>query len=495
MKTIPTQSTPALSQRLRVLCRLGALLLCLMPAASWGDSLTGELIPRVITTAGEVLEAKTGTYGDLFPGGAELPSATPVMALDVQPQGGAAGRLLIPGTGDARLEEGPIAIFEPAAEAADETLLLLWQSLSSDGAVRQIRGIGVRRGSAGLEWSEAFAVNGADGQVLELSAAPQFAITRQDFSHQIEAESIHVRHTLVHLLWQGPGGTAMYSAVVWVNGLYVGHNPVFDLSAEYLVASEGDGATETLPLSAELLQASHLEVAEGGRSLRLAFANGTSGRIGNLLIEAVPLAHGVLGDLVRQEVFEHADSFDPGALQSFVDKFRAGVVIIGRNYKYHPAVVEYVSSRVGNWILDNGESYGYEEFVGLGKDARDLTIGLTQSVYASTVEDPGAPGSTLVELDLSGVFGGDTAADHPGQLLGFQVTADLAVPQIGEGDVALLASNDGQRLLITWLDDEGSQLHYVESRLDGSWSEAQVIALHDGLTSTEAQRLLRSKLQ
>lgn len=470
-----------------------AICLCLLPAVSWADSLTGELVPRVITTSGELLEAKPGSYGDLFPGGTQLAATVPVLALDIRPQDGPGGRLLIPGTDDARVEEGAIAIFEPAVEAADETLLLLWQSLSPDGATRQMRGVGVRRGSAGLEWSEVFTVRDAAGNALELTAAPQLAITRQEFSQDVAEQTFDARHTLVHLLWQGDDGAAMYSAVVWVDGLYVGFNPVFDLSAEYLVAADGS-ADSAPPLPGQLLQATRLEVAEGGRSLRLTFANGTSGRVGSLLIDAVPLAHGVLGDLVRDEVFEHADSFDPGELNHFVDKFRAGVVIIGRNFDYHPAVVEYVSSRVGNWILDNGEAYGYEEFVGLGEDARDLAIGLTHSVYASTVEDPASPGSTLVELDLSGIFGG-TTVDQPGQLLSFQVTADLAAPQIGDGAVSMLASNDGQRVLVNWLAADGSRLHYRESRLDGTWAEAKSLALHDGLTAQQAERLLRAKLQ
>ncbi len=473
---------------------LPCLLSFLVPSVSWADSLTGELAPRVITTNGELLEAKAGSYGDLFPGGTQLAATTPVLALDIRPQEGPGGRLLIPGTGDARVEEGAIAIFEPAAEAADETLLLLWQSLSSDGSLRQIRGVGVRRGNAGLEWSEVFTVRDATGQALELTAAPQLAITRQELSQEVATQAFDVRHTLVHLLWEGEAGAVMYSAVVWVEGVYVGFNPVFDLSAEYLVAADGASGTAPPNLPPSLLQAPHLEVAEGGTSLRLTFGNATSGRVGNLLIDAVPLAHGVLGDLVRDEVFEHADSFDPGELNGFVDKFRAGVVIIGRNFNYHPAVVEYVSSRVGNWILDNGETYGYEEFVGLGEDARDLTIGLTQSVYASTVEDPAAPGSNLVELDLSGLFGG-TTADQPGQLLSFQVTADLAMPEIGDGEVSMLASNDGQRILISWLAADGSRLHYLESHLDGSWSEAKSIALHGDLTPSQAERLLRAKLQ
>ena len=114
--------------------------LCLgASSASHGDSLSVELTPRVITTAGELLEARTGTYEELFPGATQLPGATPVLALDVLPQEGPGGRLLVPGTDDERFETQPLAIFEPAEESANDTLLLLWQSISQDGATRHVR--------------------------------------------------------------------------------------------------------------------------------------------------------------------------------------------------------------------------------------------------------------------------------------------------------------------------------------------------------------------
>lgn len=469
----------------------------LVAAPVAADSSTGELIPRAITTSGELLEARSGTYGELFPNGSQMAAATPVLALDIQPQEGASARLLVPGTDDGRIETLPFTLFEPAEEAVDDTLILLWQSLSANDGTRQIRFVSVKRGSGGLEWSEVFSVRDGAGDVLELSQPPQFAITRQDFSRQLEEQAFSAQHTLVHLLWPGgaSGTSPIYSSVVWVDGLYVGFNPVFDLTADFL-QFRGEGETDAPPaLPSGLVSSTHLEVAESGRSLLVTFANQESGRVGNLTIDAVPLAHGVLGDLVRDEVFNHADSFDPGELQPFVDKFRAGVVIIGRNFDYHPAVVEYVTSRVGNWILDQGEDYGFEDFVALGEDARDMTIGLSHSVYASRVADPANPGSTLVELDLSDVLGGDTAANNPGQLLDFQVSADLAAPAIGDGAVTLLPSHDGERLLITWLDAEGQRLHYVTSRQDGSWTPAQSIALRQGLSLEEAHRLLRAKLR
>lgn len=479
---------------LALLTVLGA---ALMVYPLQADSLTGTLSQQVLTNVGEVLEARAGTYGELFPGGTQLPPSRSVLVLDIQPQDGDGGRLLVPSTDDDRVEIEPFAIFESAEDAADETLLLGWQSRVADGSARQIRFVSVRRGSGGLEWSEIFTVRNAVGDPLVLHASPEVAITRQIFDQELQDQTYNARHTLVHLLWQGgpSGHHPMYSSIVWVDGLYVGFNPVFNL-ADFLTPQEVGGIQAPPPaLPANLENTTALQVGSGGQSLELSFADVTTGRLGHVVIDAVPLAYGVLGDLVRDEMFTHADSYDPDHMQTFVDKFRAGVVIIGREFKYHPAVVEYVSSRVGTWLLDQGGNYGFEEFVGLGEDARDMTIGLTHSVYTKEVADPANPGSTLVELDLSEVLGGGTAADQPGQLLDFRVTADLEAPAIGEGATAILASPDGQRLTVTWQAEDSDRMHYVESSDNGSWAPVQSLQLREGLSREDALRLLASKLR
>src|SRR3954465_11076739 len=74
--------------------------------------------------SGEVYLVRTGSYGELFPGGTGADAKNPVLALDIVRPGQAAQRLLVPGTDGADVESSPFELYESSSGA----LFLVWQS-------------------------------------------------------------------------------------------------------------------------------------------------------------------------------------------------------------------------------------------------------------------------------------------------------------------------------------------------------------------------------
>src|SRR5437764_12049140 len=74
--------------------------------------------------SGEVYFVRTGTYGDLFPGGTDSAPENPVLALDVVRRDQPVQRLLVPGTEGTDVESSPFELYEATSGA----LFMVWQA-------------------------------------------------------------------------------------------------------------------------------------------------------------------------------------------------------------------------------------------------------------------------------------------------------------------------------------------------------------------------------
>ena len=431
---------------------------------------------------GEILVLRSGPYGDLFGDQGGTNPATWVLALETQDVAGNPQRQLVPGTADGRLEAAPRLI--PGAEGVGT--LALWHSVRADGRF-EIRFATRTGGDEGFELSPVAAVENANGP-LAFATAPLIAVTRDAFGFDgDEGEgALEGRYTLVHLLWRTGGETPAlrYTVLTFVDGLYIGWNQVFDLGG-LLALPEG---VEAGPALSALDGTLELAIGPDGRSLVVTAANAASGRLGSFQIDALPVVLTILGDQIRDEIYGSADLFDPEDLVAFIDKIKGGIIAIGHRAHVHPAMTEYLSDRVGGWLEETGADYGYEEFTTLGDDARDLAIDLSSSVAASVIEDPSLPGSTLVEINVGGVVGGDS---NPAQLLDLRELTNLAAPELPQGAAAsVVTSSDGERLAVLWPIEGG--VTYVESQADGTWSAARRLPTE---TIDEAAALVMERLR
>lgn len=470
-----------LSLSRRFLVAFAAALVCAAAAVSAqpGDA--------VLADAGELYRLDAGLYGELFPGASDHAAETPVLALTIDRHDGAPERLLVPGTGDARVERGAVLLHEPGAGAA----FALWRSAADEGPIE------LRFASFdGAEFSEVAAVERA-GAPAELAAPPQMRVTRDRFDLEIEEQRVTSERTVIHLLWQAnEDGTRVsyYTPLLLVEGLYVGWNDSIPLTGGFFGAPEerAEESAEPAPsLTPQLAAALSLAEAEDAHSIVVAFANPASDRLGAIEIAVLPLELAVLGDEVRAAILGSGVYYDPGDPEPFSDIIRAEIIIIGGRHRLNQAVTGYVADRVGDWILA-AEGFSAGDHEALGEAARDYTIDVTGTLYARTLTDP-TDGSDVIEIDLGGLF---DSGPQPAQILDVRVRADRPAPPAAAGPTALYPSADGRDLLVVWDEpaEDGGVLRYVESR-GGAWTEPRALPYGDALSRGEAHRLLRERIR
>ena len=482
-------------------------LLCMLGLVAAGRSKAEAAAPTSVSALGaegELLTLRSGTWGALFPGNTGADPATWALALDVTDHDGTLRRLLVPSSADPRQE-----IASRLITGAGETHLL-WHSVRADGRF-EIRFATVRGGASAPEITAMAQVSDAEGQALIFDRAPLMAVTHDAFhlDSGTDGESpaepgggtVTGHYTLVHLLWRGNAAALEmdYTALTFVDGSYVGWHQLFDLGGLLGQAGdEGEGSAAVLPSA--LAETLDLAATNDGRSLVVTYADPIRQRLGTFEISALPMVLSVLGDGVRDEIYAAADLYDPEDLVAFVDKVKGSVIAIGHRARVHPALREYLADRLGIWVEAVAADYGFGGFLELGEDARDLTIDLSTSIFASTIEDPSAPGATIVEIDLGGLVGEGPA---PQQLLDLHELVDLPAP-VGPGDGSsafAVSSADGKRLAVAWVEDSvgGGALNYVENYVEGgpegTWSEARRLPLGPSMSVEEARRLLEDRLR
>ena len=462
--------------------------------------------PAVLGHSGQLQRALTGTYGELFSEGEALDAATPVLVVEIVSAGHEAARFLVPGTEDSRVEAEPI-LFQ---DGKYDTFVLLWQSRAEESA-SQVR-FAIFDGS---EWSQVHTLE-HDGAPVEVAGAPSIAESHDTFEVDLEGgEPLSAERRILHVIWQseGPSPATYYAPLNFIEGQYLGWHALLTLDATFLQEPEADSddaeaggsdddssdsETETgeepIQLAASLSRTLLLQTAGDDRSILVTFANPASHRIGTVEISPLPLAMGLLGEQVREQILALAEFYDPDNLASFSDQIRAGIVIMGSIFNLHEAYGDYVADEVADWLLSAGELYGWD-LESLGNDARDLTIDVSNEVYASTKTDPADPDSEIIEIDVAGLIGDEP---DPAQTLDMRVRADLPAPAIGDGPTTVYTSRDGRGLLIAWQDEEAGRIHWRESRRDpegSTWSEAFSLELGDHLTLEEAHALLAAKIR
>lgn len=456
-------------------------------------AIEAEVSAAALGHAGQLQRAVAGHAEDLFPPGAGLQAAAPVLALEIHRPGEDVERLLVPGTEDARVEMEP-AVFQ---DAKHDALVLLWLSWAE--------GEGYHQHFATLDsdgWSEVVTL-GVQGTPSRLAAPPRIAESHDQLDLELgEGEELSAERRVIHLLWQrgGEAPATLYSPVTFIEGKYVGWHKVYALSDMFFgdSASEGSGTEpgEVVALTDTLARTSDLRVAGDGRSVIVTLANPSHHRLGTVEISPLPLELGALGEQVRQHLLSMVDLFNPGDPSALTDEMRAAIIIMGQRYNLHEAYGSYVANQVADWIDADAELYGWGGLQQLGDDAKALTIEVSSEVYASSRVDPADPSSEIVEINVAGLFENPEQPD-PAQVLDVRVRADRPAPAIGEGPTAVFTSRSGADLLVAWEDTEAGVIRWVESRHrvdDGAWSEPFSLSLGDDLSVEQAHRLLAARI-
>ncbi len=442
---------------------------------------------QILDHGGQLQRVLTGSYAELFGNDGEIDGATPVLTLDSTAPTGEITRILVPGTEDARIETTPRLFQDPKAD----NFVLLWHSQDAEGATRL--DFATYDGTA---WSDVVTLE-RDGAAVSPSGVLKMVQTHDAFELDLEDGSwIQAARMVVHLLWQdgeSPRHT-YYAPLTFIEGRYLGWHGVFELNDMFLHSSEGD--SEAAELTTALSRSFELQVSGNGRSVMVTFANPLSHRVGSLEISPMPLEFGLLGEQVRERVFELADLYNPDDLTSFSEGMRAAIIIIGQRFHLHDAHGDYVADQIADWILNSGGDYGWEGLENLGNDVRGLSIDAAREVSVSSSADSADPDSDILRIDVSDLFGDPDPSSL--QIFDFRTLRDLPAPAIDEGLTGIFTSRRGDELLIGWLNADGTRVHWVESRGGGGgyfWSEVFTLPLGGEVTVEAARQLLIKKAQ
>ena len=260
----------------------------LLATSAWGAT-------RVFGRAGETLSVLSDSYSSLFPNGSAAGASDPVLALEIRDtRTGAVERLLVPGTGDPRLELSPSIVFEPTSERA----YLVWE-----GRTNSIHSQ-ILIGSYGTDgWTEPIEVN--NGSSYALKGSPQVAVSRDRFVEAGEGGATQHSRTVVHVLWwqeAGVGSRTFYAPVTIVDGFAPRTIAPYDLSDLDSLLPQADGGT-----SGDALRR-HPVLLSGrdDRRIVVAFIGATTGLLAGIELEVLPRETAELADRARGHIIDLA---------------------------------------------------------------------------------------------------------------------------------------------------------------------------------------------
>lgn len=434
---------------------------------------------------GELYLVKTGTYGELFPGGHTpgADAANPVLAFDVLRPGADKERILVPGTEGPEVESLPSLFFEEASG----TVFVLWES-----RINVIHPILILSGFSEDGWLAPISIVGSP---FSPKTSPHFAVTRDAYQTPGPNGQPVTRHrTVVHVVWgeESSSGTSQtfYTPLFFEEGVYQGASPVYRLND----FDTGDPASTSFEIAASLAESPNIQGGRDGRTVVVGFVSSVTRRMTTLEIDVLPAQLAQLADGARAHIIDIGARLYPNRLQSLADAARAHIIDIG--YAYHPELAQTLADQVFHLILDNGNN---GTLAALGDKARahiiDIGAKFSGRGLKPQVNQPltVAAHTEIREIDTEAE---PPAVDNsPAHLVQFRVASQRPAPRIGTADaVTLFLSADGEDALIAWTDAGGQSVSYRDSQKAG-WSDIRQLRLSDGIDLGQAFKILEQKVR
>lgn len=416
-----------------------------------------ESAPASAVTAGGVFyKLNTGRFVDLFGPNPALPAEMPVMALDVVPPGQPLQRWVVPGTEGAEVESSSALLFDERSSM----LHLVWSSRAEGNVV-----------SARL-WLRSFAPEGwvepidLSGATLADKRSLQLAVTADSYRTTVGGVETQISRRVLHLAWVEDterGATAFYSPIVFLDGRYVGWNPVVRL--EDLVTVETPSPVAATPA---LRERPALEVGRGGDRVVVGFVDSRTLRVATVEVRMLPGELGQLAEEARGHIIELGRTMFPSDIPGLATDARGHIIELAT--AFHPAMATYVADGTRSYLLGADPAAGLEA---VADGARGTLVGLGDQVLGAGLTNGCAGQGSLLELPPMVPQEG---TDFP-QLFSLRSARFWGAPELPAEAVAplLIVSPDGERALVGWLAE--NRLAYRETLPEGFWSEVRTIDL------------------
>jgi hypothetical protein len=426
----------------------------------------------VLGAGGEVYVAKTGTYGQLFRGVKPAEAGNRVLALEVTAPGEAPQRLLVPGTQDAEEEKAPALLYEDRSQ----TLYLVWQSQISIHPILRLTAYD------GKWWSRPLEIT---GNPFAPKTSPQLALTRDSYLDVAGEEAVTRHRTILHLLWEEEAAgdllKTFYSPIVFVEGVYIGRNPVFVL--DDLLEIGGADATAALSAPSSLVRSPTIQSGRDGRTVVIAYVSPENGRLVSVEVDVLPQELGSIADKARSHIIDLGRELRnlPRDLPEVAAKARSHIIDLGR--AFHREVIDSLATQVYVKILESDES----DIESIADKARSHIIDLGAKLSARGLRNPGKPAKIA---EIAGAAPDETGT----MLLQVRVAASRPAPQIDAAEPVLFLSESGQEVLIAWPDQKQNRVLYRDSRGE-DWNGVREVKLSESLPLARAYEILRQRVR
>jgi len=460
----------------RTILVLGLTLLGLAATALPGRAASRD---TALGASGEVYQVKAGNYGDLFPAGRAVDPGVPVLAIDVTRPGAAAQRILIPDTLDPSPDTSPSLLYENDSQ----TVYALWASQVGTNSVLKLAGFD------GANWSTPIQVV---GNPWATKGSPQFAITRETFQDIADDGTTATKHrTTLHLLWQEeavPGvPDTFYTPVVFVEGVYTGINPVYNLSDS--LQDPPASLAAAAPQQTTLLRVPTIQAGRDQRTVIAAFTSPGKQQLATVEVDVLPEELSRLSEKARSHIIEIGRALYPNDLPTLAEKARSHIIEIG--VAFHPELVSSIADQVRDTILANGDATSTATTIeGLAEKARSHIIEIGAKLSGRGLRDGDLTKIVQVD-DPSGEYT-ITPTGQAAYLLQLRMASSRPVPRVGPGTVKLFVSEDGSDVLVSW-----AQTDKVIYRLskDAGWTDTLTLALSPTLDINKAYDILGQRVR
>lgn len=431
-----------------------------------------------LSADGDLYLVKTGTYGDLFPGGMETEPANAVLALEVVRAGSPVQRYLVPGTQTSEIERSPALVYEDASR----TLFLVWLSVIHSNLNLM--------SFDGTRWSEQMVVTKTP---YFLKSSPQFAITR-DMFQDVESQGTPANHqrTILHIVWTEENATGleevMYSPIILEDGAYLGQNPIYRLN-------DFEGADEPATLASDfapvpaLLRAPTIHGGRDGRTVVVAFASAATHRLVGLEIDVLPREMGRLADGARATIIElGARHSYPSNIQMIADKARATIIELGS--RFHPEVAQSLADHTRSYIL----SQKNKDLKQVADGARATIIELGGKLSGRGLRTSQALATTSITQEISEAPSFDHTSEPLNHILLFRTASARPTPKLDAGlaEIKTFISDTGEDAMIAWANQ--GRVFYCDSNATG-WSETRELPLSGGIDVQKAYEILDQRFR
>ena len=463
-----------------VMRRIGNVLVLVVGLALAASAARAAHRDAILGAEGELYRVRTGTYGELFPGGNELDRANPVLALEVVKPDGSVQLHLVPGTKEADVEREPFLQYEEASN----TLFLVWESR------RTLILPFLRLSAFNGEWLWPDPID-IMGNPFAPKMSPQLAVTQDTYR-----EGGTPRHrTVLHVVWgEEESGSGLletfYTPVILEDGNFAGRSPVLKLNDLETPAAADDGADP----SPELFQALQIHRGRDQRTVVVAFISPANRRLLTVEIDSLPSQLVQLADGARSHIVDIGAKFYPAKIERLGEEARSHIVDIGG--AFHLEVVRSIADYVRSYILSEGHRKDPDGLKAIADGARshivDIGAKLSGRGLRGTVGVSTTASSLVVEIKPEAVLSTPENLRRSSHILQLRQVSERPAPEVGSGEIRLFLSESGEHVLVAWA--EKDRVVYRESTGSG-WRAPLEIKLSESLDLAQAFAALETRVR